>query len=112
VLLNLVNNALEAMPEGGMLCLRLQPAEAAVRLEVSDTGHGIPPEQVPMLFHPFYSTKPEGTGLGLYLVHEIITAHQGNITVHSVPGEGTTFVVTLPLCMVADTIAGEQTQEG
>lgn len=112
VLLNLVNNALEAMPEGGSLCLRLQPAETTVRLEVSDTGHGIQPEQVPMLFHPFYSTKPEGTGLGLYLVHEIITAHQGDITVHSVPGEGTTFVVTLPLYMGTGTIAGGQTQEG
>jgi two-component system sensor histidine kinase AtoS len=97
VLLNLLNNALEAMPQGGTLTLRLRRRKPQVFLEVSDTGCGIPPEQVPLLFSPFHSTKPEGTGLGLYLVREIVTAHQGEITVTSAPGVGTTFTVRLPL---------------
>jgi two-component system sensor histidine kinase AtoS len=97
VLLNLLNNALEAMPQGGSLILRLRRRKHAVFLEVSDTGCGIPPEQIPLLFSPFHSTKPEGTGLGLYLVREIITAHQGEITVTSAPGVGTTFTMQLPL---------------
>jgi PAS domain S-box-containing protein len=95
VLLNLLNNALEAMPQGGSLTLRLRRRKHHVFLEVSDTGCGIPPEQVPLLFSPFHSTKPEGTGLGLYLVHEIVTAHQGEITVASVPGAHTTFTIRL-----------------
>lgn len=97
VLLNLLNNAVEAMPQGGALRLRLRRRRGHVWLEISDTGCGIPPEQVPLLFSPFHSTKPEGTGLGLYLVHEIVTAHQGEMTVTSAPGAGTTFTVRLPL---------------
>jgi signal transduction histidine kinase len=97
VLLNLLNNALEAMPQGGTLTLRLRRRKPQVFLEVRDTGCGIPPEEVPLLFSPFHSTKPEGTGLGLYLVREIIAAHQGEITVASAPRVGTTFMVRLPL---------------
>ena len=96
VLLNLLNNALEAMPQGGLLTLRLRTERDQVFLEVSDTGCGIPPEQVPLLFSPFHSTKPEGTGLGLYLVQEILMAHQGHISVDSIQGQGTTFTLMLP----------------
>jgi two-component system sensor histidine kinase HydH len=96
VLLNLLNNALEAMPQGGLLTLRLHTERDQVFLEVSDTGCGIPPEQVPLLFSPFHSTKPEGTGLGLYLVQEILIAHQGHISVDSIQGQGTTFTLVLP----------------
>lgn len=96
VLLNLVNNAIEAMPDGGILTLAGQSQADAVRLELSDTGCGIAPEQMGLLFSPLHTTKPEGTGLGLYLVQEIVSAHGGDIAVTSEPGIGTTFVLSLP----------------
>jgi signal transduction histidine kinase len=96
-LLNLLNNALEAMPQGGLLMLRLRTVSNQAFIEMRDTGCGIPPEQVPLLFSPFHSTKPDGTGLGLYLVREILMAHQGDISVDSVQGQGTTFTMVLPL---------------
>jgi signal transduction histidine kinase len=95
-LLNLVHNAMDAMPQGGSLILRGQPTAAHIRLEVSDTGVGIPGEQLGQIFAPLYTTKPGGTGLGLYLVREIVTAHGGEITVQSHVGHGTTFLITLP----------------
>ena len=99
VLLNLVVNAIQAMPEGGILSLRLRCHNDHVRLSVSDTGCGIPPEHVQKLFIPFFSTKEvgEGTGLGLTVVHGIIEEHQGFITVDSEPGRGTTFHIDLPV---------------
>ena len=98
VLLNLVNNAVEAMPGGGVIMIRGQRLSKAVRLEIIDTGCGISDEQMPLLFSPLHTTKAEGTGLGLYLVREIVTAHEGNIAVSSQLGVGTTFTITLPLC--------------
>lgn len=95
-LLNLVQNAVEAMPQGGTLTLSGQRTASRVALEMRDTGCGIPPDQLPLLFTPFHTTKPEGTGLGLYIVRQIIEAHQGAITVNSLPGTGTTFRITLP----------------
>jgi signal transduction histidine kinase len=97
VLLNLVHNALEAMPHGGTLTLAGERLARQVQLHVRDTGSGIPAAQLPHIFEPFYTTKAEGTGLGLYIVREIMTAHAGQITVQSVEGQGTTFTVTLPL---------------
>jgi signal transduction histidine kinase len=96
-LLNLVQNAVESMPQGGTLTLSGQRMVSWVALEIRDTGCGIPPDQLPLLFTPFHTTKPEGTGLGLYVAHQIIEAHQGEIIVHSMPGMGTTFRVTLPI---------------
>jgi len=96
-LLNLVQNALDAMPQGGLLTLRGQRTATDVRLQVQDTGSGIPPAQLAAIFEPLYTTKPGGTGLGLYIVQEIIAAHGGQVTVESVVGQGTTFTVTLPL---------------
>jgi PAS domain S-box-containing protein len=95
-LLNLVHNAMDAMPQGGSLILRGQQTAAQVRLEVSDTGVGIPAERLRQIFAPLYTTKPGGTGLGLYLVREIVSAHGGEITVQSRVGHGTTFRITLP----------------
>jgi signal transduction histidine kinase len=96
VVLNLVHNALDAMPQGGTLTVAGQGTATQVQLHVRDTGNGIPAAQLPHIFEPLYTTKPEGTGLGLYIVREIVTAHAGEITVQSVEGHGTTFLLTLP----------------
>src|ERR671932_1536568 len=96
-LLNLVQNALDAMPQGGTLTLAGQRTATHVQLQVQDTGCGIPAEQLAKIFEPLYTTKPGGTGLGLYIVQEIVAAHGGHVTVESVVGQGSTFTVTLPL---------------
>jgi signal transduction histidine kinase len=95
-LLNLVQNAVEATPAGGALTLTGQGMVTHVRLELRDTGSGIPAVQLARIFEPLYTTKPGGTGLGLYIVHEIVAAHAGQVTVESVEGQGTTVTVTLP----------------
>ena len=92
--LNVVHNALEAMPQGGMLTLECARTAREVHLRVRDSGIGIPAEQVPRIFEPLYTTKPGGTGLGLYIVREILVAHEGRVTVESVEGQGTTFTFT------------------
>ena len=93
----LVQNALEAMPQGGILTLAGQRTAMQVQLHVRDTGSGIPAEHLAQIFEPLYTTKETGTGLGLSLVREIITAHAGQITVQSAVGHGTTFTITLPV---------------
>ncbi len=102
VLLNLVLNAVQAMPEGGVLTLaaallpgHLQEKPHA-QLTVTDTGIGIPPEVQSRVFDPFFTTKDDGTGLGLAIVHALVEAHHGRIDVMSSPGRGTSFVITLP----------------
>ena len=99
VFLNLLLNAIEAMPEGGPLRVRIVRSEqpAGVRIEFQDSGIGIAPESLPRLFEPFYSTKPRGSGLGLFISYRIVQEHGGTITVDSRPGEGSTFTVWLPL---------------
>ena len=94
--LNVVHNALEAMPQGGTLTLECARTAREVHLRVRDSGIGIPAEQVPRIFEPLYTTKPGGTGLGLYIVREILVAHEGRVTVASVEGQGTTFTFTFP----------------
>ena len=96
-LLNLVQNALDAMPQGGLLTIRGQRTATLVQLQVQDTGSGVAAATLAQIFEPLYTTKPGGTGLGLYLVQEIVTAHGGQITVESVEGQGTTFTLTLPV---------------
>jgi signal transduction histidine kinase len=95
-LLNLVQNALDAMPPGGTLTMRGQRTATHVQLQVQDTGSGIAAATLAQIFEPLYTTKPGGTGLGLYIVQEIIAAHGGQVTVESVAGQGTTFTITLP----------------
>ena len=99
VFLNLILNACQAMSDGGTLSLALHPTDATVELTIQDTGSGIPQEQLSKIFDPFFSTKAvgEGTGLGLTVVHGIVQEHQGAICVTSVPGQGTTFIVSLPI---------------
>jgi len=94
-LLNLCKNAVEAMPQGGTLTVCTHAADDHVHLEVSDTGVGLP-EGVDVL-SPFTTTKPHGVGLGLTVVQQIVAAHDGMLTYHSTPGEGTTFRIALPV---------------
>ena len=86
--LNVVQNALEAMPQGGTLTLECVRTTTAVQLRVGDNGPGIPAELVTRIFEPLYTTKPGGTGMGLYIVQETLTAHGGSVTVESVEGQG------------------------
>jgi signal transduction histidine kinase len=94
--LNLVQNALEAMPQGGTLTLTGRRTPTHAQLQVCDTGSGIPAAQHAKIFEPLYTTKPGGTGLGLYIVQEIVTVHGGQVTVESAEDHGTTFTLTLP----------------
>jgi signal transduction histidine kinase len=96
-LLHLVHNAMEAMPHGGTLTLGGRRQATTVHLEVRDTGIGMPPEHLTRMFEPLQTTKPGGTGLGLYLVQEVVAAHGGQIAVQSTVGHGTTMTITLPL---------------
>jgi signal transduction histidine kinase len=86
----------DAMPQGGTVVLAGKGTAIQVQLTVRDTGSGIPAERLSQIFEPLYTTKPGGTGLGLYIVQEIIAAHAGQVTVESIPGQGTTFTITLP----------------
>jgi len=99
VLLNLVLNAIHAMPSGGTLRLVVKEDAGRALIRVSDTGHGIPTEYLSKVFDPFFTTKDvgKGTGLGLTVVHGIIHEHGGSITVESEVDRGTTFTITLPL---------------
>jgi signal transduction histidine kinase len=99
VVLNLLSNAVDAMPRGGAVRLRLAvPPGGGASLTVADEGHGIPEEIQARIFDPFFSTKEigKGTGLGLAISYGIVHDHGGDIVVDSAPGRGTVFTVTLP----------------
>lgn len=99
VVTNLAVNAIQAMPEGGRLTIETARKDSWIRLIVKDEGIGIAPEQLPQLFDPFYTTKDvnEGSGLGLSIVHGIVTGHEGTISFESTPGRGTAVTVQLPI---------------
>ncbi|MEX2217811.1 MAG: PAS domain S-box protein [Phycisphaerales bacterium] len=103
IVMNLAINARDAMPGGGALSFRLQACDdrsgPAARLTVIDTGTGITPEVMARIFEPFFTTKPpdQGTGLGLPIIHGIVTDHGGRIDIVSEPGEGATFIIHFPL---------------
>lgn len=104
VLVNLVVNAVQAMPDGGRLIVRTHVQDGQVLCTVEDTGVGMTEEVRNRLFVPFFTTKEvnQGTGLGLPVVHGIVTSHGGTIEVKSVPGKGTTFTIRLPLDPIPD----------
>ena len=95
-LLNLLLNALQAMPDGGDLDVTTEPAPGMCRVRVRDTGVGIAPEHLEQIFNLYFSTKPAGTGLGLPMARKIIEEHRGAISVESEPGKGTVFTIDVP----------------
>ncbi len=100
VLLNLLLNALAAMPDGGTLVVDLAAQGRFLDMAVSDTGEGIRTEDLPRIYDPYFTSKPAGTGLGLAVVQKIMDAHGGRIFVESTRGAGTT--VTLRFVLMSD----------
>jgi PAS domain S-box-containing protein len=105
--MNLFLNAVNAMPHGGTLSVRLEPTENEAMIVITDTGHGIPVSDLPYIFDPFFTTSHmgEGTGLGLSICQSIIKQHLGSIEVESSPGKGTSFIVRLPRIQPGDGLA-------
>ncbi|MFQ5829767.1 MAG: PAS domain-containing sensor histidine kinase [Candidatus Methylomirabilia bacterium] len=97
VFLNLLLNALQAMPKGGSLTIRSEATREHLRVIIADTGVGIPPELLPKIFDPFVTTKPKGTGLGLAIVSDILTRHRATISLASIVGQGTEACCEFPL---------------
>ena len=93
---NLVLNAMDAMPQGGVLTLRTRAEDGKVLIEVADTGSGLTPEECERIFTPYYTSKQHGTGLGLAIVQSVVSDHGGSVRVRSEPGRGTAFVIELP----------------
>jgi signal transduction histidine kinase len=97
VFLNLILNAIQAMPEGGTLMLMTRCQACTFEVQISDTGTGIAPEILEHIFNPFFTTKEQAVGLGLTLVHNIVEAHGGTLQVDSTLGRGTTMTLSFPL---------------
>jgi signal transduction histidine kinase len=95
-LLNLVQNAIDATQKGGKVSVRLGKQENDLVIDIADTGSGIPPEQLERIFDLYYSTKPDGTGMGLAITQQIVSQHQGTLRVESEKGRGSTFSVRIP----------------
>jgi two-component system NtrC family sensor kinase len=105
VFTNLIVNAVQSMEQGGILTVRtvIDSETWMCRVEIGDTGNGIPPEQIKDIFTPFFTTRETGTGLGLSVSYGIVRNHGGMIAVLSEPGEGSLFTVTLPLRQTVST---------
>jgi two-component system sensor histidine kinase PilS (NtrC family) len=97
VVWNLLLNAAQATPDYGTITIELRAEDDMLRVEIADDGVGIDPVAQRKIFDPFYTTRSGGTGLGLANVDRIVRAHGGRVEVDSTPGEGTTFVIFLPL---------------
>ncbi|MDH4161613.1 MAG: PAS domain S-box protein [Nitrospirota bacterium] len=108
VFIILLSNAIEAMENRGAIAIETRIDDGTVRLAISDTGPGMPPEHLDRIFDPFFTTKQEkgGTGLGLSIARRIIASHRGLITAASAPGKGTTFSIMLPASLQRETGGG------
>lgn len=93
---NILENSIEAMPEGGRIEIELKTADARLAVTFRDTGIGIPPEALPYVFEPFYTSRTRGSGLGLTKVHRIVCDHGGDVSITSVLGKGTEVLILLP----------------
>ena len=96
ILLNLLRNSIQAMPTGGHLWCLFWSDQDNLIFEIKDTGHGIPPEDIGRIFDPFFTSRPTGTGLGLWIVLRLVQSMHGNIDVNSVLGQGTQFRIKIP----------------
>ena len=96
ILLNLLRNSIQAMPNGGHLWCRFWSDQDELVFEIEDTGHGILPEDVARIFDPFFTSRPTGTGLGLWIVLRLVQTMDGRIEVNSMPGQGTLFRIHIP----------------
>ena len=105
VLLNLLLNAVQAVEKTGTVNVEIGSRDGYASVVVSDTGRGISPQNLPNIFRPFYTTKGDGTGLGLSLAHRIVEDHHGRVEVSSVVGKGSTFTVLLPFHMPVAQVA-------
>ena len=96
VIINLLQNAADSVPEGGRIQIECSVTSAAVNISITDNGSGIPKDAAQHLFEPFWTTKSSGTGLGLAICYRIIEAHGGTLSVESPPAGGCRFIITLP----------------
>jgi signal transduction histidine kinase len=97
VILNLFINAQQAMSDGGELMIRTNRQEKDAVIQINDTGSGIAPDKLPHIFDAYYSSRPQGSGLGLPTAKKIVEAHNGSIRVDSLQGKGTSFTIRLPI---------------
>ena len=96
-LTNIITNALQAMPDGGRLSIKVQRGEKTVQIKVIDSGEGVKPDVAAKIFNPLFTTRAKGTGLGLPIAKRLVEAHEGNIKLTSEPGKGTSILIELPL---------------
>jgi signal transduction histidine kinase len=96
MLINLIQNSLAAMSTGGTISIATSQTDDVITLTVSDTGTGIPADVIDRIFEPYFTTKADGTGLGLAMAYKVVKEHGGDIYVQSEVGKGTCFRITLP----------------
>lgn len=101
VFVNIINNALNAMPDGGVILLHTRKNNGNVLINITDTGHGMTEDVKKRVFDPFFTTRsPEGTGLGMSIVYGVIKRHGGELEVQSKVGNGTSFIMSIPVASV------------
>jgi signal transduction histidine kinase len=97
VFINIITNGIEAMEDGGTITVSTKKLSNNIEIRISDEGVGIKEEDILHIFEPFFTTRDRGSGLGLAISYKVVEAHKGEIWADSEPGQGTTFVVKLPL---------------